>query len=90
MRFETVELEDLGKVEGAIPVTLHYHEDKEVFLKIVDESPDSKEADWDEVWDDHSELIDTDISDLDRFAGTVVITKNQFKKMASKYIITKK
>lgn len=39
MKFETVEIEDLATAEGVVPATLHYFEDQQVHLRIIDESP---------------------------------------------------
>lgn len=44
MKFETVEIKDLGKVSGTVPATLHYHEDQQVHLRILDESPTTADA----------------------------------------------
>jgi hypothetical protein len=43
-----------------------------------------------EVWDDHSELVGTDISDLDMFAGREVMTKGHFNKLISEYNLVKR
>jgi hypothetical protein len=37
MRFETVEIKDLGKVKGVVPATIHYHEDQQVHLRIIED-----------------------------------------------------
>lgn len=81
MKFETVEIEDLGKVDGVVAATLHFHEDKEVFLKIIDESPDSKggEADYN----------DLDV-DLHKAGLSYSHRQNAITVLQSKYIITKK
>jgi hypothetical protein len=37
MKFETVEIEDLAKAKGVVPATLHYHEDQQVHLRIIED-----------------------------------------------------
>lgn len=54
----------------------------------IDREPEG--IDPQELWDDFSEYVDSDISDLDRFAGSDVMTKSSFFKLASKYQITRK
>lgn len=45
-------------------------------IEYIPEVQDSQE-----LWDKHSEYIDDNISSLERFAGTTVITKHEFDKM---------
>jgi hypothetical protein len=45
---------------------------------------------WEEVWDEVSEHIDDNVSSLEQVAGSSVITKHSFKKLISKYTITRK
>lgn len=40
--------------------------------------------DIDELWDEHSELIDDDIDSLSRWAGSTVVDKEQFKTVVAK------
>ena len=82
MKFETIEIEDMGKEAVVLPATLHYHEDKEVFLKIIDESPDSKEEDIDTLW---REVIQ--ITEKNQFMSTKYF--QVIEELKSKYIITK-
>jgi hypothetical protein len=39
MQWKEITLEETAKVKGFVPATLHYHEDKVVYLTMVDESP---------------------------------------------------
>lgn len=42
------------------------------------------EPDINELWDEHSELIDDDIDSLTRWAGSSVVDKEQFKKLVAR------
>ncbi|HEX6431805.1 MAG TPA: hypothetical protein VF008_29140 [Niastella sp.] len=44
-----------------------------------------EEIDIDELWDEHSELIDDDIDSLSRWAGSAVISREQFNKVIAKF-----
>lgn len=52
-----------------------------------DESAAGREdaVDVDELWDEHAEYIDDNIDELVRWAGSTVVTREQFNKMMAKF-----
>lgn len=43
----------------------------------------TREPDIDELWDEHSEMIDDDIDSLSRWAGSTVVDKEQFRTLVA-------
>jgi NTP pyrophosphatase (non-canonical NTP hydrolase) len=74
-------------LEDAIIKTFNSKSEKYNFKQFLTPVTAKKPVDPQEIWDDHSELVGTDIDELDRIAGSEVMVKAQFNKLVSKHEI---
>lgn len=70
---------------GVSSITLDIkHERWDMFYWLDESAVGREEIDIDELWDEHAEYIDDNIDELVRWAGSIVVTREQFNKMMGK------
>jgi hypothetical protein len=91
IKAETMEFVSRGHGYGS--VRYMSGNEKELFIQLCESihvewlcegAAAGREPDIDELWDEHSELIDDDIDSLTRWAGSTVVDKEQFRKLVER------
>jgi hypothetical protein len=79
MQWKEITLEETAKVKGFVPATLHYHEDKIVYLAMVDESSPPPASLSGEVERLKREAEDRELT-IKRLRGHIAVLKEELDK----------